>query len=202
METGLNVLKDTLHKSIAEADQSLIKAASGRTADTIYSRLTDSVLQKMMHRSDNFYADMLLLMVSQQKLKSMDEDAIIKSIIKQDFNQLPQSINWVDGSGLSRYNQLTPESLIYILNKLKDEQPWDRIKKIFPSDGVGTLSFYKERTDDFIIAKTGTLGGVICLSGYVKSKKGKWLTFSIMVNNHNTPTAVIRKKMETLLETL
>jgi D-alanyl-D-alanine carboxypeptidase/D-alanyl-D-alanine-endopeptidase (penicillin-binding protein 4) len=202
METGLIVLKDTLHKTIAEADESLVRAASGRTADTIYSRLTDSVLQKMMHRSDNFYADMLLLMVSQQKLKSMDENAIINSIIKQDFNQLPQSINWVDGSGLSRYNQLTPESLIYILNKLKDEQPWDRIKKIFPSDGVGTLSFYKERTDDFIIAKTGTLGGVICLSGYVKSKKGKWLTFSIMVNNHNTPTAVIRKKMETLLETL
>ena len=202
METGLKVLKDTLHKTIGIADQSLIKAASGRTADTVYSRLTDSVLQKMMHRSDNFYADMLLLMVSQQKLKSMDEDAIISNIIKQDFNLLPQSVSWVDGSGLSRYNQLTPESLVYILNKLKDEQPWDRIKQIFPSDGVGTLSFYKQRTDDFIIAKTGTLSGVICLSGYVKSKKGKWLTFSIMVNNHNTPNAVIRKKMEALLESL
>ncbi|MFM1962215.1 MAG: D-alanyl-D-alanine carboxypeptidase/D-alanyl-D-alanine-endopeptidase [Bacteroidota bacterium] len=202
METGLSVLKDTLNKTIWVADQSLVKAASGRAADTIYSRLTDSVLQKMMHRSDNFYADMLLMMVSQQKLKSMDEDAIISNIIKQDFNLMPQPINWVDGSGLSRYNQLTPESLIFILNKLKAEQPWDRIKKIFPSEGVGTLSFYKERADDFIIAKTGTLGGVICLSGYVKSKKGKWLTFSIMVNNHNTPTAVIRKKMESLLETL
>ena len=202
MKTGLKILIDTLHKTIGVADQSLIQAASGMATDTIYSRMTDSVLQKMMHRSDNFYADMLLLMVSQQKLRSMDEDAIINNIIKQDFNLIPQSINWVDGSGLSRYNQLTPESLIFILNKLKSEQPWERIKNIFPSDGVGTLSFYKERADDFIIAKTGTLGGVICLSGYVKSKKGKWLTFSIMVNNHNTATSLIRKKMESLLETL
>ena len=202
VETGLLFLKDSLQKSIGIADESLLKSAIGKESTTVYSRMTDTVLRKMMHRSDNFYADMLLLMVSQQKLKSMDENAITSDIINQDFKDLPQSIRWVDGSGLSRYNQVTPESMIAVLNKIKREQPWERIRTVFPGNGSGTLSFYKPRTEEFIYAKTGTLSGVICLSGFVKSKKGKWLTFSIMLNNHNAPTSVIRKKMEELLDTL
>jgi D-alanyl-D-alanine carboxypeptidase/D-alanyl-D-alanine-endopeptidase (penicillin-binding protein 4) len=201
VETGLLFLKDSLHKSIGIAEESLLKSAQGRESITVYSRMTDTVLKKMMHRSDNFYADMLLQMVSQQKLKFMDESAIIGDIINQDFKNIPQ-IKWVDGSGLSRYNQVTPESLIAVLNKIKREQPWDRIRTVFPGNGSGTLSFYKARKEEFIYAKTGTLSGVICLSGFVKSKKGKWLTFSIMLNNHDAPTALIRKKMEELLDSL
>lgn len=202
IRTGLDLLEDSLQKPIRIADASLLKAAVGKTQKTIYSQYTDTLLKKMMHRSDNFYADMSLLMVSQLKLNQMDEGAIIRELLEHDLKGMPQSIRWVDGSGLSRYNQFTPESVVFVLNQLKKEQPWERIKTIFPSNGQGTLGVYKKREGEFIVAKTGTLSGVICLSGYVKSKKGKWLTFSIMINNHNTPTAIIRKKMEAFLESL
>jgi D-alanyl-D-alanine carboxypeptidase/D-alanyl-D-alanine-endopeptidase (penicillin-binding protein 4) len=202
IQTGLALLKDSLGKEIRLADEQTLKAAKGIKTETVYSQPTDSLLKIMMHRSDNFYADMCLQMVSQQVLKKMDEDAIIAEVLKRDLSGLPQQPRWVDGSGLSRYNQFSPADMLHILNKLREEQSWERIKTIFPKNGTGTLRAYKNRKDEFIYAKTGSLSGVLCLSGYVLSKKGKWYTFSIMVNNHHGIPAVIRKRMEAFLEKL
>jgi D-alanyl-D-alanine carboxypeptidase/D-alanyl-D-alanine-endopeptidase (penicillin-binding protein 4) len=202
IQTGLTLLKDSLGKEIRVADEQIIKAAKGIKTETVYSQATDSLLKIMMHRSDNFYADMCLEMVSQQVLKKMDEDAIIAEVLKRDLSGLPQQPRWVDGSGLSRYNQFSPADMLHVLNKLREEQPWERIKTIFPKNGTGTLRAYKTRKDEFIYAKTGSLSGVLCLSGYVLSRKGKWYTFSIMVNNHHGTPAVIRKRMEAFLEKL
>jgi len=202
IQTGLRLLKDSLGKEIRLADEQTLKAAKGIKTETIYSQPTDSLLKIMMHRSDNFYADMCLQMVSQQVLKKMDEDAIIAEVLKRDLSGLPQQPRWVDGSGLSRYNQFSPADMLHVLNKLREEQSWERIKTIFPKNGTGTLRAYQSRKDEFIYAKTGSLSGVLCLSGYVLSKKGKWYTFSIMVNNHHGIPAVIRKRMEAFLEKL
>jgi len=180
----------------------MIKAAKGIKTETIYSQPTDSLLKLMMQRSDNFYADMCLQMVSQLTLKKMDESAVIDEILKRDLSSLPQEARWVDGSGLSRYNQFSPNDMIHVLNKLRDEQSWERIKTIFPKNGIGTLRAYKTKKEDFIYAKTGSLSGVLCLSGYVFTRKKKWYTFSIMVNNHHGSPSVIRKKMEAFLEQL
>ncbi len=202
IQTGLRLLKDSLGKEIRLADEQTLKAAKGIKTEIVYSQPTDSLLKIMMHRSDNFYADMCLQMVSQQVLKKMDEDAIIAEVLKRDLSGLPQQPRWVDGSGLSRYNQFSPADMLHVLNKLREEQSWERIKTIFPKNGTGTLRAYQSRKDEFIYAKTGSLSGVLCLSGYVLSKKGKWYTFSIMVNNHHGIPAVIRKRMEAFLEKL
>ena len=202
IQTGLTLLKDSLGKELLMADEKMVKAAKGIKTETFYSQPTDSLLKIMMQRSDNFYADMCLQMVSQLMLKKMDEPAIIDEILKRDLTGLPQQPRWVDGSGLSRYNQFSPADMIHVLNKLREEQPWERITAIFPKNGTGTLRAYKTRKEDFIFAKTGSLSGVLCLSGYVRSKKGKWYTFSIMVNNHHATPSVIRKKMEAFLEKL
>jgi D-alanyl-D-alanine carboxypeptidase/D-alanyl-D-alanine-endopeptidase (penicillin-binding protein 4) len=202
IQTGLRLLKDSMGKEIRLADEQTLKAAKGIKTETVYSQPTDSLLKIMMHRSDNFYADMCLQMVSQQVLKKMDEDAIIAEVLKRDLSGLPQQPRWVDGSGLSRYNQFSPADMLHVLNKLREEQSWERIKTIFPKNGTGTLRAYQSRKDEFIYAKTGSLSGVLCLSGYVLSKKGKWYTFSIMVNNHHGIPAVIRKRMEAFLEKL
>ena len=156
----------------------------------------------MMYRSDNFYADQDLEMISQLLLNKMDEAAIIQVLLNQDLKQLPVKPRWVDGSGLSRYNQFSASDMIQVLNQLKAEQGWEKIKAIFPQAGVGTLGGMDRKEGEFIYAKTGSMGGIYCLSGYVLSKKGKWLSFSIMVNNHNTSSGTIRKKIEAFLQTL
>jgi len=200
IETGISLLKDSLGKRITLADESMINKFSSLKIDTVFSQHTDSLLKIMMHRSDNFYADQSLVMVSQQRFQRMDESAIIKEILANDLSGLPQQPRWVDGSGLSRYNLFSPDDMIHVLNKMRSEQPWERIKSIFPTVGTGTLTRFESKNGKFIYAKTGSMGGVMNLSGYLYTEKKKWLIFSIMINNTQTPFSIIRKQMNGFLE--
>lgn len=202
INSALELIKDSLGKEIHIAGEELLQEGKSKRAVLISSQSRDSLLKKMMHRSDNFYADQSLLMASQLKLNQIDESAMIAHVLKNDLNQLPVLPRWIDGSGLSRYNQFSPSDMIVILNQLKSEFDWQQIKTIFPREGQGTLKSFGGNTNEFIYAKTGSMGGVYCLSGYVIDKKGKWLTFSIMVNNHNSNLTTVRKKVEAFLQAL
>ncbi|MBL7723200.1 MAG: D-alanyl-D-alanine carboxypeptidase [Chitinophagaceae bacterium] len=166
----------------------------------IHSQPTDSVLKPMMHRSDNFFAEQNLLMVSNEKLGVMNDAKIIDTILKTDFKDLPQKPRWADGSGLSRYNLFTPQSFVAILNKMKNEFGMERIKVIFPTGGEGTISSYYKADSGYIYAKTGTLSGVVAFSGYLYTRKGKLLIFSTLVNNHQASATDIRRAIEKFLQ--
>ena len=165
----------------------------------IYSQPTDSMLKPMMHRSDNFFAEQTLLMAGKVITGKFNEDEAISHLLKTDLKDMPQLPRWVDGSGLSRYNLFTPEDIVWVLNKMKDEFGMDRIKGIFPHPGSGTLRSYNAVDTERIFAKTGTLNGVIALSGFVYTKKNHWLIFSILINNHRQSPQLLRKKMEAFL---
>jgi D-alanyl-D-alanine carboxypeptidase/D-alanyl-D-alanine-endopeptidase (penicillin-binding protein 4) len=166
----------------------------------IYSQPTDSLLKPMMHRSDNFFAEQSLLMVSNERLGIMNDEKIIDTLLKTDFKDLPQKPAWVDGSGLSRYNLFTPQDLIAILNKMKNEFGMDRLKGILPTGGKGTLTNYYVADSNYIYAKTGTLSGVVALSGFLYTKKGKQLIFSVLVNNHRVSGTEVRRAVEKFLQ--
>jgi D-alanyl-D-alanine carboxypeptidase/D-alanyl-D-alanine-endopeptidase (penicillin-binding protein 4) len=153
-----------------------------------------------MHRSDNFFAEQTLLVVSNEMLGVMSDEKIIDTLLKTDFKDLPQKPRWVDGSGLSRYNIFTPQSFVGILNKMKNDFPMERIKEIFPTGGEGTLSSYYKADSNYIFAKTGTLSGVVAFSGYLYTRKNKLLIFSILVNNHRSSATAVRKAVEKFIE--
>lgn len=200
------ILADTVHKN----DMHIIAGRMKSDADTsieeggfwkeIKSQPTDSVLKPMMHRSDNFFAEQSLLMVSNERLGIMNDEKIIDTLLKTDLKDMPQKPRWVDGSGLSRYNLFTPRDLVFILNKMKNEFGMERVKAIFPTGGRGTLANYYRSDSNYIYAKTGTLSGVIALSGYLYTKKGKELIFSILVNNHQASGTEVRRAVEKFLQ--
>ncbi|MDP4263434.1 MAG: D-alanyl-D-alanine carboxypeptidase [Bacteroidota bacterium] len=167
---------------------------------TIHSQPTDSLLKPMMHRSDNFFAEQTLLMVSNEKLGFMNDEKIIDTLLKTDFKDLPQKPRWVDGSGLSRYNLFTPQDFVSILTKMKNDFGMDRIKVILPTGGTGTFSNYYKTEKGSIYAKTGTLSGVVSISGFLYTKKNKLLVFSVLVNNHNASATDIRRAVEKFLQ--
>lgn len=167
-----------------------------------HSQPTDSLLRPMMHRSDNFFAEQSLLMVSNERLAHMSDEKIIDTLLKTDFKDLPQKPRWADGSGLSRYNLFTPQDFVFILNKMKNEFGMARIKNIFPTGGEGTISSYYKTDSTFIYAKTGTLSGVVALSGFLQTKKGKDLIFSVLVNNHQSSSTAVRRAVEKFIQGL
>ncbi len=161
---------------------------------------TDSLLKIMMNRSDNFFAEQVLLMTSQKLLGKMDDAAIIDTILKTDFSIFPQKPEWADGSGLSRFNLTTPENYIALLQQMEKEFSMQRIKGVFAQGGKGTLSSYYKDIPGVLYAKTGTLGNQIALSGYIITNKGTRLLFSVLVGNHvSQKTYPVRHAVEEYL---
>lgn len=153
-----------------------------------------------MHRSDNFFAEQTLLMASNEFLGFMSDRDMIDTILKTELKDLPQKPRWVDGSGLSRYNLFSPQDFVFLLNKIKNEYNWERIKNILPTGGEGTLSSYYKDETGFIYAKTGTLSNNCALSGYLITKKNKVLIFSVLVNNYGTGATPVRKAVEKFIK--
>jgi hypothetical protein len=169
-------------------------------SNSIYSQPTDSLFKPMMHRSDNFFAEQTLLMASNEHLGFMNDQKIIDTILKTDLKDIPQRPKWVDGSGLSRYNLFTPQSIVYLLNKLKKEFSWNRLTTILATGGEGTISNYFIKDRGFIYAKTGTLSNNCALSGFLITKSGKCIIFSILANNFITGATPVRKAVERFLD--
>lgn len=193
------LLADTLHKAIRVAEH---KSDAVGTSYIIHSQPLDSMLKRMMHRSDNFYAEQSLLMVSQKLLGVMNDRKVIDTLMQLLYNDLPQRPRWVDGSGLSRYNLFSPQDFVTILDKMRNDFGMERMKEILPTGNDGTLTNYYRTETGFIFAKTGTLSGVVSISGYLYSQKNKLLIFSVLVNNHNTSATEVRRAVEKFLQDL
>ena len=206
--SAIQLLSDTVHKPIGLLSPAvaqkifLTNSHVMLQGNAIHSQPTDSLLKPMMHRSDNFFAEQSLLMVSNAFYGVMNDEKIIDSLLKTDFKNLPQKPRWVDGSGLSRYNLFSPKDFVFIFNKMKNDFGMDRIKNILPTGNEGTLSNYYKSESGYIFAKTGTLSGVVSLSGFLYTKKNKLLIFSILVNNHNSPATAVRRAVEKFVERL
>lgn len=196
LRSALELLADTVGRTL-DAITQLPRRKT--TLQVLHSQPTDSLLRPMMHRSDNFFAEQSLLMVSNELLGEMDDRRIIDTLLKTDLKDLPQAPRWADGSGLSRYNLFTPQDFVAILSMMEKEFGMERLKKIFPAGGKGTLSSYYKADTPYLFAKTGTLSGVVALSGFLYTKKGKLLIFSVLVNNHRASATEIRRAVEQFL---
>jgi D-alanyl-D-alanine carboxypeptidase/D-alanyl-D-alanine-endopeptidase (penicillin-binding protein 4) len=197
MLLAVGLLKDTLGKTISFQKNSTLPATSFKTIKTVP---TDSLLKIMMLRSDNFYADQIVLMASEQLFGKMDDAALLDSAKKLFFADLPQRMRWADGSGLSRYNLNTPENYIAILQQMQAKFGEARVKNIFEKGGEGTIAAYYKNFPGTMYAKTGTLGGQVALSGFIYTPKQQKLYFSVLVANHMSPTSTqVRRAVETYL---
>lgn len=190
----LTLLQDTLKKQVEE-----IHLPLSDSARTIFDANADTVYKHMLQPSDNFIAEQLLLVCSAVKFKTLNADSVIAYSKAHYLNDLPDVPQWVDGSGLSRFNLFTPRSIIKLLCKISDEMKNDSLlHSLMPAGGVvGTIkSAYKtDNGQPFVWAKTGSLSNNHNQSGYLITRKGKRLAFSFMNNNFVRPSREIRDEM-------
>lgn len=197
------LLSDTLHREIADLADATFDPGSLYPVQTIPSTPLDTVLRRMMYQSDNFVSEQLLLMCSGAKFNVFQQEQAIQWVLDSLLKNLPQRPKWVDGSGLSRYNLNTPNSLIAVLDHLWQNYPTDRLLALFPAGGQqGTIGDWYAGPEGkpYVFAKTGSMGGVQCLSGYVVCKSGKVLIFSFMHNNFVGSGKPWKQEMQRILE--
>ncbi|MDX2280947.1 MAG: D-alanyl-D-alanine carboxypeptidase [Saprospiraceae bacterium] len=192
------LLSDTLHRPFVQ-----LNAEAKGAQKTWYGTPVDTVYRRMMHQSDNFIAEQLLLLCAGQKTGLFNQDTLIQWAKDSLFSFLPQKLRWVDGSGLSRYNLNTPRNNVALLYRLWQTQPRERLFDLFPAGGTeGTLKGWYKNTQatPYIYAKTGSMSGVQCLSGYLITRKGKVLIFSFMHNNFVGSGKAWKTEMQRILE--
>jgi D-alanyl-D-alanine carboxypeptidase/D-alanyl-D-alanine-endopeptidase (penicillin-binding protein 4) len=104
-----------------------------------------------------------------------------------------------DGSGLSRYNLMSPFALALVLRRMYHSEYFNDFYNLLPGPGEGTLETrFKGITTSKLRAKTGTLDAVSCLSGYLNIN-GRYYCFSMMFNNYVCPRKQIERIQEDLL---
>jgi len=99
---------------------------------------------------------------------------------------IDEDIKYVDGSGLSKYNHVSPYTIVSVLSNAYSSKLFSKeFISSLPIGGVdGTLKkrFRESDLRGKIIAKTGYLNGVRALSGFVNTNSGDVLAFSIISN--------------------
>jgi serine-type D-Ala-D-Ala carboxypeptidase/endopeptidase (penicillin-binding protein 4) len=110
-----------------------------------------------------------------------------------------------DGSGLSRYNVVSPRTIVRVLDALRRDTLFAVYAASFPVAGVdGTLETRMRGTpaEGNVRAKTGTLTRARSLSGYVTTRDGELLLFSMLANNFTTPVADVTRVQDILASAL
>lgn len=193
-ELALELLKDTLKGST-----SLINQLDFKLDGTLYNQATIPALGLMMLRSDNFLAEQLLITAARSS--GFYNIQAFRNYLLERWKVAPAGIQWVDGSGLSRYNLVTPVFLVMALKRIYELEDWNTVRWMFPTGGSsGTIKNWYGATTPYIFAKTGTLKNNHSLSGYVKTDSGKILIFSLMNNHYVRPVSEVKKEMEDLFE--
>ena len=193
------MLGDTLGKEIRSVEYELVRNLPHQELPSIAA---DSLYKQMMTISDNFLAEQLMVLVSDELFDSLHIGAAIRYAKDSLLADLPDEPFWADGSGLSANNKFTPRSIISLLGKIKNEVPEEKIYAFFPAGGKsGTIRSWYASDDEnpYIYAKTGTLTHTHCLSGYLLTKSGKTLYFSFMHNNYPINPDELKREMESVL---
>ena len=202
--TIVNLLSDTLLATglVLKQVETLPWRKVPTNAKTIYGVKTDSLYKQMLQQSDNFIAEEMLLNCAAANHLVMRTDSVISVANKNLFATLPDKIQWVDGSGLSRQNLITPRDLTTILQKVYDKVGDEhRLFSLLPAGGKsGTLKNMFGSTDKpFVFAKTGTMSNNYNLSGYLIGASGKKYLFSFMNNNYVSTTQTVKAEVERIL---
>lgn len=99
-----------------------------------------------------------------------------------------------DGSGLSAHNRVTPRALARLLEYVRDTPRQAVVRARLPVSGAQDGSLRSRLTDlsGRVSAKTGYIGGVNSMSGFVRAADGRELVFVVLANGRGERAQVVR----------
>ena len=158
-----------------------------------YSEKLNEIIKVINKGSQNFFAEQLLKAIGLEKL-GFGSVANGVTAVKEVFAEIglnPENIVMADGSGLSYLNMVTPRQVVDLLKYMySNKKVYSDFYNSLPIAGVdGTLGKRMKNTiaEGVVRAKTGYIGHVRSLSGYVVTGDNEPLAFSMIANNFNVP---------------
>lgn len=156
-----------------------------------FSAPLSTIIIHLLKRSDNLYADTLLKKMGQHFSRGSGswENGVqaMYPVLANNAGINLQHIRLIDGAGLSRYNQVSPNDLSRLLSYInRNSMLRDTLVPALPIAGVdGTLAFRMSALahGKKLCAKTGSMAGVSSLAGFIKTDHHGLVSFVIMINN-------------------
>lgn len=178
---------------------------------TVVARRTSEPLSALagyaMKVSQNFYGETFLKALGAiQGVGSAERGRQVVTSTLQNWGLPVQSLVMYDGSGLSRYNYVTADLIVGILQHVWNDPvlrgPYLAALPVGGHDGTLENRMRDSDLDRRVQAKTGTISNVRALSGYLTTSSGEKVAFSIIVNNSTAPGAQVDQLVERALGVL
>ncbi len=162
-----------------------------RTLAVVTTHLSD-ILARCNSDSQNLYAEALIKRVGHEVTGEPGSWASGAAVLRMELSEkigpaFASSTVIADGSGMSRENKVSPDTLVRWLGMMaKQPRIGDEFVRSLATVGSGTLTrrFREYKPRNSLFAKSGAIDGVRCLSGYVVHEPtGRAVAFSVMCND-------------------
>jgi D-alanyl-D-alanine carboxypeptidase/D-alanyl-D-alanine-endopeptidase (penicillin-binding protein 4) len=162
---------------------------------------------RLMKASQNQYAETFLKTVSDGTgVRSTGAGRLAAQAILEGWGVPASELILRDGSGLSRYDFVTPAALVAVLAHVDRDarlrEPFVASLPIAGRDGTLSTRMLGTPAEGNVRAKTGSMTGVRAIAGYVATADGERLVFSIVANNFETPADVVNAATDAIVVAL
>ncbi len=174
------------------------------------SRPLKDIVREVNVKSNNHYAEHLLRTIGRSQKSDIYTDALEAGIeyVQEYWKKngiITTSLQLYDGSGLAPQNGVSAQFLTDLLVYMHTKS--NRSHSFFhslPKAGQdGTLQYFLQNTklSGKVTAKSGSIGGVQCFSGYLIDGNKKY-AFTVMVNKFNGTRSEVKAAIEQFLTSL
>ena len=165
------------------------------------------ILKPLLKESLNLHAETLTRVLGME-LRGTGSFEAGKEVVEETLSRMAvdkDHYSFADGSGLSRRNLSSAQILVRVLSSLYRSSHFTHFYDALAIAGRdGTLENRLKGTtaENNIRAKTGTMSNVSSISGYLKTKDGEMLAFSILANNFLVPKSEVEAAQDKVLKRL
>ncbi len=165
---------------------------------THYSPELVQIVKVINKKSNNLYAEQTLKTLGAEITKKGTAKAgasVVNRWLKK-LGIIENQAIIVDGSGVSRYNLISPLATAAVLKYMYHSKNFNDYYGSLPIAGRdGTLENLMKNSvaEGVARAKTGTMTNVRCLAGYTTDQSGKDYVFIIMVNSFSVPVQYVKE---------
>ncbi|HTJ20819.1 MAG TPA: D-alanyl-D-alanine carboxypeptidase/D-alanyl-D-alanine-endopeptidase [Gemmatimonadaceae bacterium] len=174
------------------------------TLATLSSPPLSEILKALMKPSQNQIAEMLFRTVALEKIGAGRGDSA-RAIVERQIGAwgvpVPAEAIVRDGSGLARYDYISPRTAVRILDAMRRAPTFAVYYDALPIAGVdGTIRSRMKSTpaENNVHAKTGTVAQARSLSGYVTTADRHMLIFSFLCNNFTVPNREVERVQDAI----